>query len=174
MNFKNWLLNEMPQISLQGKTVLADDQPLKQVDVDQLTNNIVIFRIPEDQQHFYKPGTTWVYFLDSEEAAQKMREGQIDMLVVPQGTSYSGGDPINDVWKKKFAKQGTEHILGFIQGFTNEDLINIQMMTVRPKYKRNTINTKMVQFLQKEFPNAKLSFEAPTPQGQKFIGKYQS
>ena len=42
----------------------------------------------------------------------------------------------------------------------------------RPKYKRNTINTKMTQFLQSEFPNAKISFSSPTPEGEKFINKY--
>ena len=66
MNFKQWLLSEMPVISLQGKTVLADDKPLKEVDVDNIKNNIVFFRVPEDTRHNYETGTTWVYFLDSE------------------------------------------------------------------------------------------------------------
>ena len=172
MNFKQWLLNEMPVISMQGKTAFADDKPLKEVDVDNVKNNIVIFRIPENTPHIYEAGTTWVYFMDSEESAEKMKAGEISMLIVPQGTFSSGGSPITDVWSEKFAKEGTEHILGILEGNTNEEEIYINMMTVRPKYKRNTINTKMIKFLQSEFPNAKVSFSSPTPQGKKFIDKY--
>ena len=172
MNFKQWLLSEMPVISMQGKTAFADDKPLKEVDVDNIKNNIVIFRIPENTPHIYEAGTTWVYFMDSEEAAEKMKAGEISMLIVPQGTFSSGGSPITDVWSEKFAKEGTEHILGILEGNTNEEEIYINMMTVRPKYKRNTINTKMIKFLQSEFPNAKVSFSSPTPQGKKFIDKY--
>ena len=173
MNFKQWLLNEMPVISLKGKTVLADDKPLKEVDVDNIENNIVFFRETRPRS-LYPEGTTWVYFLDSEESAKKMEAGEISMLFIPQGTFYSGGSPITDVWKKQFAKEGTEHILGILEGHTNEEEIYINMMTVRPKYKRNTINTKMIKFLQNRFPNAKLSFSSPTPEGKKFISKYQN
>ena len=172
MNFKEWLLTEMPVISLQGKTAFADDKPLKDVDVDNIENNIVFFRIPENTQSFYEAGTTWVYFMDSEESAEKMKAGKIPMLMVPQGTFYSGGSPITDVWKKQFAKEGTEHILGILEGNATEEEIYINMMTVRPKYKRNTINTKMINFVKKTFPNAKLSFSSPTPEGKKFISKY--
>jgi len=173
MNFKQWLLNEMPVISLQGKTAFADDKPLKDVDVDNIKNNIVIFRETRPNSLFAE-GTTWVYFLDSEESAKKMEAGEISMLMIPIGTFSSGGSPISDVWSKRFAKKGTEHILGILEGHTNEDEIYINMMTVRPKYKRNTINTKMIQFLQNHFPNAKLSFSSPTPEGKKFISKYQN
>ena len=170
MNFKEWLLSEMPVISLQGKTALADDSPLKEVDVDNIKNNIVFFRL--DKDGLWVKGTSWIYFMDSEESAQKMKAGEIPMLMVPQGTFSSGGSPISDVWSKRFAKKGTEHILGILEGNTNEDEIYINMMTVRPKYKRNTINTKMIQFLQNHFPNAKLSFSSPTEQGKKFISSY--
>lgn len=169
MNFKQWLLSEMPVISLQGKTVLADDKPLKEVDVDNIKNNIVFFR---ESRAWIAEGSTWVYFLDSEEAAQKMKSGNIEQLVIPQGSYRSGGNPITDVWKKKHAKDGTEHILGILEGNTTEDEIYINMMTVRPKYKKNTITTKMIQFLQKIYPNAKLFFSDATPEGKEFISKY--
>ena len=172
MNFKQWLLNEMPVISLQGKTVHADDKPLKDVDFGILKNNIVFFRIPENTRHLFEAGTTWIYFMDSEESARKMEAGQIPMLMIPQGTFSSGGSPITDVWKKRFSQDGTEHILGILFGNSNEEEIYINMMTVRPKYKRNTINTKMIQFLQSEFPKATLSYSSPTPEGKKFINKY--
>jgi len=169
MNFKLWLLSEMPVISLQGKTVLADDKPLKEVDVDNVKNNIVSFQ-QATKSIFHEAGAIWVYFLDSEESAKKMIAQQIPFLTVP--TIADGDDPITEVWKKRYAKKGTEHILGLLEGNANEKDIYINMMTVRPKYKRNTINTKMIQFLQSEFPNAKISFSSPTPEGKKFINKY--
>lgn len=169
-SFKEWLMVEMPLISMRGKEAYADEDVLRDVDVDQVQNNIVVFRIPESSEGgFFEPGTTWVYFMDSEESANKMKSGEIPMLTVPQGTFLSGGSPITDVWKKKFAKKGTEHILGIIEGNTKDDLIYINMMTVRPKYKRNTINSKMIQFLKKGFPNAELKFSDPTDEGKKFI-----
>ena len=64
MNFKLWLLSEMPVISLQGKTVLADDKPLKEVDVDNVKNNIVSFQ-QATKSFRHEAGATWVYFLDS-------------------------------------------------------------------------------------------------------------
>ncbi len=167
------LLNEMPVISLRGKgkdsAVYADEEKLKEVDVEKLDDNIVFFR--QDTPSFLPEGSTWVYFMDSEESAKDMKAGKIPMLMVPQGTFMSGGSPITDVWSRRFAKAGTEHILGMIEGNTNEDTIYINMMTVRPKYKRNTINTKMIQFLQKQFPKAKVQFSSPTDQGKKFIEK---
>jgi hypothetical protein len=196
MKFKEWLLNEIPVISIgTNKSVLADDQPLKELDVDAIQNNLVVFRVPppeEGKVSFFADGKTWVYFLDSEKSAQEMKEQKIPMLMVPQGTIHSGGSPITDIWKRRFFKkgsdepremriggrtkviEGTDKILGVIEGTTNDEVIYIDMMTVRPPFKRNTINTKMIQALRQDFPKAKIEFSRPTPQGQKFIDKSSS
>lgn len=173
MEFKNWLLYEMPLISLRGKKAFADEEELKNTDVERVSNNIVMFRQPEsNEMSFIAPGTTWLYFMDSEESAQQMKSGQIPMLMVPKGTFMSGGSPITDIWKKKFQKPGTEHILGVIEGSTNKDEIFIDMMSVRAGYRRNTINSKMVQYLKKVFPKAKISYSHPTDSGKKFISSF--
>lgn len=163
MNFKQWLLNEMPIISLQGKTVLADDKPLKDVDVDNIKNNLVFFRL--DKDGLWPKGTFWIYFMESEQSADDMKQGKIKMLQVP----YRG---ISTIWTKKYATEGTEKILGYLHGVADEDAIRIDHMTVRPKYKQNTINSKMINLLKSRFPNAKIIFDSPTEQGKKFISKY--
>lgn len=174
MNFKSWLLNEMPLITLKGKTAYGDESALKDLDVETLSNNIVFFRQPEgNENYFIAPGSTWIYFMDSEESAQEMKEGKIPMLMVPRGAFMSGGNPITDIWAKKHAKPGTEKILGMIEGHTSEDKIYIDMMTVRPKYRRNSITTKMIQYAKRNFPNAKVTFSSPTPQGEKFINSFK-
>jgi len=196
MKFKEWLLSEVPVISIgTNKSVLADDQPLKELDVDAIQNNLALFRVPpakEGTVGFFEDGKTWVYFLDSEESAQEMKDQKIPMLMVPQGTIHSGGSPITDIWKRRFFKKGTDEpremtiggktkviegtdkILGVIEGTTNDEVIYIDMMTVRPPFKRNSINTKMIQALKQDFPKAKIEFSRPTTQGQKFIGKSAS
>jgi ribosomal protein S18 acetylase RimI-like enzyme len=182
----------MPMISLsQDKRVMADDKPLKDLNVDDLANNIVLFRIPDGKRHIFAPGTTWIYFMDSEESAKEMEDGKIPMLVIPRGTVFGGGSPITDVWKKRFHQKGqdqprqrivgnkremisgTDKILGLIQGHSDEGKIYVDMMSVRPPYKRNSINTKMIQFIQQHFPKAELSYSSPTEQGKKFIKKYK-
>lgn len=165
MNFKQWLYNEMPIISMQGKSVFADNQPLKELDVNSLKNNIVFFRIPKEQAGFFAEGTFWIYFMDSEESAKEMKEGKVKMLQVPM---YG----ITDVWKKKHSEKGTESILGLLQGTATEKLIYIDKMTVRPKYKKNTINTKMIDFIKSKFPTAKVKFSTATEEGKEFINKY--
>lgn len=103
-SFKTWL--EMPMISIgQDKRVMADDKPLKDLNVDSLANNIVLFRIPEGKRHIFRPGTTWIYFMDSEESAKEMEDGKIPMLVIPRGVVFGGGSPITDVWKSNFFKR---------------------------------------------------------------------
>lgn len=166
--YKQIILMEMPQISLQGKTAMANDRPLKelpQVDVDE---NIVIIR-QAAKGSWVAEGYTLVYFMDSPEAAEMMKTNKMSYLVFPVGTFSSGGSPITDVWKKKFQKLGHEHILGLIQGNSMPDEIFIDMMSVRKKYRRNSINHKMIESLRELFPDAKVVFSSATDDGQKFI-----
>jgi hypothetical protein len=168
--FFEWIkLNEMPLISIKDKSAFAGDEKLKDVNVDEISDNIVMFRQPESENSFIAPGSTWVYFMDSEESAQDMRAGKIPMLMVPRGAGMNGGNPITDIWNRRYAKPGTEHILGVIEGNTNENEIYIEMMTVRPKYRRNSINSKMIQYIRNKFPMAKVTYSSPTKDGKKFI-----
>lgn len=165
------ILLEMPQMTLQSnKQVLAGDKPLGETPYLEVKENIVVFR--ECREGGFIPfGYTLVYFMDNPQSAEQMKQGMIPYLIVPKGSFYSGGNPITDVWKKKFQQKGQEHILGLIEASTTEELIYIDMMSVRKDYRRNTINSKMVEALKEMFPNAKVQFSSPTDDGTKFIKK---
>jgi hypothetical protein len=160
-------LNEMPQMSLKDKTAFAGDTELKKADVDKVMGNIVVFRM--DKGGFFAPGYTLVYFMDSDESATAMKEGKLPYLMVPRGAFHSGGNPITDVWKKKYQKPGTEHILGLIEGNSSEEGIYVDMISVRPGWKRNSIASKMLQAIKKLYPQAKVGTSGKTDDGEKFF-----
>jgi hypothetical protein len=111
--------------------------------------------------------------MDSPESAEAMNMGDIPYLMVPKGTFYSGGSPITDVWTRRFAKPGTEHILGLLQGHSDKSRIYIDMMSVRTKWRRNRINSLMIDALRSCYPKAKLTYSNPTQMGDKFIKGYE-
>ena len=163
---------EMPQISKKGKKLMAGDEPLKGQTVEKVIGNIVVIR-QGTGGGFLPEGWTLVYFMDSEESAQAMQQGQIPYLIVPIGTFKSGGSPITDIWKKKFCgKPGQEHILGVIQGHSDATSIFIDMITVRPGFQRNHIAKLMMDRLKKTFPKANITTSSRTDKGDKFAKGY--
>lgn len=162
------LLYETPMISLAGKDVMAGGNRLKGMSIEDISENIVFIR-NDNPNGWTAEGFSLVYFMDSPESAQKIAKGEIPYLMIPRGTFYSGGNPITDVWKKKHQTAGQEHILGLIEANVMPDNIYIDMMSVRPKYKRNTINTLMINCIKQSYPKAKVTFSGPTDEGRKFI-----
>ncbi len=168
-------LFEMPNITRQGKTVMSDNSLLKFAKLDEVMPNILFFRTPAPPPgsfSLFAEGYSLVYFMDSEQSAQDMKDGKIPYKIIPRGTFYSGGSPITDVWKKKFHEPGQEHILGLIEGNTMPDRIYIDMMAVRPEYRRSKINTFMIEAMQRDYPSARVDYSNPTDQGKKFIKSY--
>lgn len=163
-------IREMADIYLKDKTVFADNSPLKSLKVADISDNIVFMRQPTAS--FFAEGYTLVYFLDSSANAQKLIKGEIPLLIFPKGSFFSGGSPITDVWKKKYQQSGHEHILGLLEGSTMPDSIYVDYMSVRPHYRRNRINSLMIEVLKTSYPDAKVSFSSATPDGQKFIKSY--
>lgn len=167
------ILLEMPQIDLDDTGVaVVDDKKLKDMKVEDVSENIVVIRQPTDSM-LLPEGFTLVYFMDNAENAKKMGNGEYEYIIIPQGSSMFGREtPFQKAFKQN--KEGINHILGFIQGYTDEEEIYVDFMRVRHKYKRNSINSKMIKALEKEFPKAEVSFSDPTDQGEKFIkSKYK-
>ena len=162
---------ESPMMTKKGATAFADDEPLKGQDVEKVIGNIVVLRQGKPGG-FVAQGWTMVYFMDSDESAQAMKRGEIPYLVVPRGTFMGGGSPITDIWLKKFQKPGTEHILGVIEGHSDDKNIFIDMITVRPGWKRNHIAKLMMDRLKKTFPEADLTTSTQTDAGQKLFKGY--
>lgn len=195
MNFKEFFFNEMPNIILQKKNVLADDKPLRDLDVTALKDNIVVFRFSKPLGPYQK-GFTFVFFMDSKESADEMKAGKIPLLrvAVPHALSGFGGvreSPINDVWSQRMRDtkttddeprirvengkekkvKGTDKILGLLEALTNENEIHVSVMSVRKPFRKNTITAKMIQAIEAEFPKAKIKFDEPSDEGSSFIQK---
>ena len=162
---------ESPLMTKQGKTALAGDKPLRDQNVEEIYDNIVVIRQGKEGG-FLPVGWTLVYFMDSDESANGIAHGEIPYLMVPRGTFMSGGSPITDIWLKKFQKPGTEHILGVIEGHSDDKSIFIDMVTVRPGWKRNHIAKLMMDRLKKTFPEANLTTSTQTDAGQKLFKSY--
>lgn len=184
--FKQFLVEDMPDITKgdEGR-IETPSGLLRDLSYDQVKENIVMLRQAKDGG-FITKGTTFVYFMDTPENAKKMEEGKIPYLIVPEGTFSRGGNPISDVWSDEFAKPGTEHILGLIQGYSDEENISLEMASVRhdpergtdnPKlddpdvneYRRNQIAKNMVRAITERFPNAKITHSSTTNQGAKLM-----
>lgn len=165
-------LIESPDLALAGNVaVTPKGEKLRDLPQAATKENIVVIRQPTDNA-FIAKGWTLVYFMDSPASAQAMRKGELPYLLVPSGTGMHGGNPITDVWKRQFQKPGTQHILGLLQGHSDEGHIYIDMMSVRSKWQRNRINSLMIDALRKQYPEAKLSFSDATDKGRKFISSY--
>jgi len=162
------ILKESPVIHKVDKDVFAGDKPLRDLKVDDVQENIVFIR-ENRKNSFVREGFTLVYFMDSVESAIGISHGKIPYLMIPRGTFYSGGSPITDVWKTKFQRPGTEHILGLVECNTMDDIIYIDMISVRPGYQRNKIATKLLQSIKNKFPNAKIQTSSKTEKGKKFF-----
>lgn len=167
------LLKEMPQITQKDGIVYADSQELKSVSVEDVSENIVIIREPNG--NFIIPkGATWVYFMDSSASAQAMGKGEIDyvMLFSGIGANMGGGETeFEKVFKKK--AKGREHILGFMQGYSDENLIRIDFMRVRKTHRRQSMNKKMLEAIKDKYPNAEIRFDSMTDDGKAFASKVE-
>lgn len=160
----------MPVIARKGKKVTADGVPLRGLPLATVRGNIVVFHT--EKASIMPAGFTLAYFMDSDESARAMKAGELAYKYVHDRLRFSWDSaPIRDVWKKENDK-GQEHILGVVQGIVDDSEIYVDKMTVRPGYKRQTINTKLIQALQATFPNRPVHFSGPTEDGSKFIKSF--
>lgn len=169
------VLAEMPQITRQGSKVMADDQPLKAANLEQLEPNFSMYHEQQGNMFFPK-GKIFLYFHSDPNWGEKVVAGEYDMLQFPYTGRYArfGAAPIKDIWKSSHTKnfKGSDKILGIIEAFEGGGEVIIQMMSVRPGFKKNRINSFMVDRIRKQFPSAQIVFEDPTRDGWAFIQKY--
>lgn len=173
MSFIDKIISEF-QISKVGGKVMADDKQLRALTVEDVVDNIVFFREPNGNFMIAK-GRTWGYFMDSPQAAEDIKSGKIDMLMFPIVPRFNFDvAPITDIWKKKHSKKlnGTEHILAVFDGYTDENEIFVDKISVRPQYQKNHIATLMFNMLRKKWPTAKITITGTTNAGQEFVSKY--
>ena len=170
---KNFIsyINEMAKIDKKGNNLSIDGVPLKNTSYEVLDDNTIFYR--EEKGNFLFPKNfTMVWFLDDDKFKNNFISGEENLVYFPafRGLNNFNSSPISDLWKKNTPIQ--KHIIGAIRAITNEELIFIDMMSVRPGYKKNGINHHMINTLIKMFPNAQLKFSKPTDEGTLFIQKH--
>lgn len=160
------LMYEMPNFTIpSSKGVVKDEGGLKLKDMstEQLEPNIALF---------YNPNETWftpagffnLTLTVDEETTQKLLNNEISPIIIPRGAPMGQTPFFAKLWRDKRSKS----FLGIIQGEIHDDAIFIEFMTVRSAARRNQINTKMIEALEKQFPNRKLESSDRTPDGNKF------
>lgn len=60
-------------------------------------------------------------------------------------------------------------VIGYVQYGYYKDTVNIQMIKVADEYRRQGIGTKMMQYLQKQYPDTEINPGMTTPDGTEFI-----
>lgn len=126
----------------------------------------------EKANFFFPKDMIYIWFYDYKDAGKKLSTDEYDPMLFPPGYWGQRTPPLMQVWTKGYQKKvrGSEHILGVIQGYLKDGDLNIQMMTVKPTYRRNKINSLMVRTLKKEFNPKKVIFLDTTKMGKSFEG----
>lgn len=167
---KNFIsfINEMAKINKIGNKLYVDGVPLKKTPLELVESNIVISRL-EESKFPYCEGYTMVWFVNDDKNVHLLNDKK-NQLHFNDERGFGDNSVLEDLWVDNTEEQ--KNIIGCIQATTDDNEIVIYFMSVRPGYKRNGINKLMIQSLIKKFPNAKLIFDGPTPNGFSFIKKH--
>lgn len=160
------VIYEMPNFTVplsKGTVRDEDGNKLKDMNIDQLEPNIVLFYNPH-ATFFTPPGFFVISLTVNEEYATKLTNGELHPIIFPQGAPLGGSSVFAGIWREKRSKP----FLGIMQGEIHDDAIFIDFMTVRSTARRNQINTKLVECLKKNFPNRKIETSKRTDDGNKF------
>jgi hypothetical protein len=164
-------LTEMPNFEVDNKTVKDTDtgEAIKDMTVKQIEPNIAL--LYSDKPSFFGDAGFFVLmFTQTEDYAEKIKSGEVQPIVIPQGTPMSRNSApyFARLWRQKHLKP----YLGIVQGYVKDDIIYVDYMTVPSKARRNKINTLMLNTLKNEFPNRKIETSERTPDGEKFWKNY--
>jgi hypothetical protein len=168
-------IDEMAQITKKGKTVYADGKPLRDATIQELEPNMGLVHFKESNW-FYGAGKFFLYLASDPAWNAGFKTGESDMLIFPIRTNHNmfTVSPITDVWKKSWTKKykNSDLVIGMVEGTVGKDKLFVEMMSVRPGYKMNSINTKLIDTLVDWHPDLQLTWVDPTNDGLEFIHKY--
>ena len=175
------LIENFPDFEASGGQVSSPEGPLKGMTPEQVAPNVVLFYSPEG--NFIKaPGWVMVYFTDTEQAAADLRAQKImPPMFMPGSMSmrFSGYSMINDIWKKKRVPSGQDaamydgmrHVVGALEAYVDEKGIFVDNISVRPGWKKNTVGSKLMNALVRQFPGRELTHSDTTKAGHSFLKK---
>lgn len=161
-----------PLISKDQKKVYANGIPLKSLEGDILTKNAIFKKLPSDPNSFinFPENSYYIFVFDTEESAQMADQNKLVVTLFPMGGA-GRLDPFKNYWKH----EKTGHLISAIwfRIAPEEKKVYIEMMSVRPGYRRNSLNNKMIYLIKKEFDCDKVDFGELTTMGAKFAKEYE-
>lgn len=157
-----------PDIKLENGKVLADGQPINQISPEVLHENIVLYH-NKDKGNFFAPaGWFFLNLVDTNEHAHEVanaKEGKSNRPIVFFPGTLARAPNFPAIWKKKMYHPG---IIGAVQGQLIDGVLNIEYMSVRPKFRRNKVNTAMIDFLKDQMKPIKVVYHDLTKEGEAF------
>ncbi len=162
-----------------GKRVTVNRRPLRDVPTADVSENMLIVKIGggfATEILGYHPEEHILYFVEDPKSIQilldaaKSTDKNADPLPFFMLRRPIGGiGTLDQFWKNKIAKK---YLAVAIQFFVEDDKIVLCFMTVKPKYRRNRLNTHMIAEIIREFPGKELFFHEPTKDGWAFMKQY--
>lgn len=158
------------KFTLRGKTVYLDGVPTKKL--TSLPPEVVgYWEVPT----FFAgaPGEFYFYVFMDFETRQKLYSGKLSapIMMPPYNRKVFGMHPLEDVWKNRHEEY--RKLVGIVRGQQREDECFLDMMTVRPKFRHNNINTLMLQTLADNFAKGKpFTADEVTRDGQAFFERF--
>lgn len=167
-----------------GKRVTVNRKALKDVPTADVSENMLIVKIGggfATEVLGYHPEEHILYFVEDPKSIQvlldaaKSTDRNADPLPFFMLRRPIGGiGSIPQFWKNKIAKK---YIAGAIQFFVEPDKIVLCFMTVKPKFRRNRLNTHMINEIVNQFtvgPDGPrdLFFHEPTKDGWAYMKYY--
>lgn len=114
----------------------------------------------------------YIWFYDIKDAGSKIESGEFDFLMFPLSRNRLDQNVVEDIWKPSYQKQkGATNLMGMVQGWYDEEnkKIYVHYMSVRPKARRNKINTHLIKFAKNYFKTNDVEFVDLTKEGKAFV-----
>lgn len=159
------------ELTKNKKVIKANSIPLKLVNsLDLFDQNMALY-LEEKGNWFFAAGVFMLWLFKDEGQVDKLNKGETDMLLFAPGRLSFDSSPIDDIWKKNSRLKNSDKVVAAIQGWYDKDKksVYINMLSVRPGWRRNGIATHMMHGLSIYFKGCKFSTSKTTSDGKAFF-----
>jgi hypothetical protein len=164
-----------PELTRKGKKIYAGEEEFKTIASTKpgsLIENVALLRIPEAYSHFTgfdKPNLIMIWLLDSPEEVLKVKKGKRQLAFFnPPRVSFTEAT-IDSIFEKG---DQSKNIVGGVLASVQGDHLEVLMMATRNGYKRNAVNTFLVNRLKEITKAVDVSFHEVTDDGREFEKAY--
>lgn len=170
-----------PRLTKSGPRVLANRKLLREWKPEDLSDNIIIVGPfgPTAEFFGHDKTTHLLYFLQDEADRPavidriKSQDLAIFQPHVPLHLLWRGTGSISLFWKHSLAKKYLAGALQYhFETWPSGEVLVLTHMAVKSKWRRNKLNSLMIDFLHSEYPNHRILFHELTQDGKAFMKVY--